>query len=93
MFQVPLLLYTVLKIDAERDVLNKDMDEELVYQLVSVYIETIDDLKAKAPYGNTVGFDLPMQGMCGVNPVKYHPGAVRAWRDAGYTIDECAVAE
>lgn len=75
------------------NVVHKDMDEELVYQLVSVYIETIDDLKAKAPYGNTVGFDLPMQGMCGVNPVKYHPGAVRAWRDAGYTIDECAVAE
>lgn len=73
------------------NVVHKDMDEELVYKLVSAYIETMAELKAKAPFGNNVGFDDPMQGMCGVNPVKYHPGAVRAWRDAGYTIDDCAV--
>ncbi len=75
------------------NVVHKDMDEQIVYDLVSAYVETIDDLKAKAPFGNSVGFDQPMQGMCGVNPIKYHPGAVRAWRDAGYTIDECAVGD
>lgn len=74
------------------DVVHKDMDEELVYTLVSAYIETIDELKAKAPYGNNVNFDNPMLGMCGANPVKYHPGAARAWRDAGYELDDCAVA-
>nr|MBX2885597.1 hypothetical protein [Granulosicoccus sp.] len=74
------------------NVVHKDMDEELVYKLVASYIDTMDDLKAKAPFGNTVGFDEPMQGMCGVNPVKYHPGAARAWRDAGYKLDDCAVA-
>lgn len=72
-------------------VVHKDMDEELVHNLVAGYVETIDALKAKAPFGDTVGFDMPMQGMCGVNPVKYHPGAARAWRDAGYMIEECAV--
>jgi len=40
-----------------------------------------------------VGFDVPMQGMCGANPVKYHPGAARAWIDAGYKLDECALAK
>ena len=75
------------------NVVHKDMDEELVYQLVSAYVATLDDLKAKAPYGNTVGFDNPMLGMCGKNPVKYHPGAARAWREAGYELDDCAVAE
>ena len=75
------------------NVVHKDMDEQLVYDLVSVYVDTIEDLKAKAPFGDSVGFDDPMQGMCGVNPVKYHPGAVRAWRDAGYTIDDCAVGD
>ena len=75
------------------NVVHKDMDEQLVYDLVSAYVATLDELKAKAPFGNNVGFDDPMQGMCGVNPVKYHPGAVRAWRDAGYTIDECAVSQ
>ena len=74
------------------NVVHKDMDEELVYKLVSAYVATLDDLKAKAPYGDTVNFDNPMLGMCGANPVKYHPGAVRAWTEAGYTIDECARA-
>ena len=33
MLQVPLLLYTILKIDGERDVLSKDMDEELSHKV------------------------------------------------------------
>lgn len=33
MFQVPLLLYTILKIDGERDVLNTNMDEELIHKV------------------------------------------------------------
>jgi hypothetical protein len=28
--------------------------------------------------------------MCGLNPMKYHPGAVRAWEDAGFDIPDCA---
>ena len=75
------------------DVVHKDMDEELVYKLVSAYIGTIKELKAKAPFGETVNFDNPMLGMCGANVVKYHPGAARAWRDAGYKLDDCAVAQ
>ena len=74
-------------------VVHKDMDDQLVYDLVSAYVATMDDLKGKAPFGNTVAFDEPMQGMCRANPVKYHPAAARAWRDAGYTLDDCAVAE
>ena len=27
---------------------------------------------------------------CGPNPLKYHPGAVAAWEEAGYTIPDCA---
>ncbi|MEX0339802.1 MAG: TAXI family TRAP transporter solute-binding subunit [Arenibacterium sp.] len=75
------------------NVVHKDMDDQLVYDLVSAYIATLDDLKAKAPFGNTVAFDEPMQGMCGANPVKYHPAAARAWREAGFELDDCAVAE
>jgi hypothetical protein len=40
MFQVPLLLYTVLKIDRERDVLNNDMDEELCHRVRNVVMHT-----------------------------------------------------
>jgi len=74
-------------------VVNKDMDDQLVFDLVSAYIGTMDELKAKAPFGETVAFDEPMQGMCGANPVQYHPAAARAWREAGYTVEDCAVAE
>jgi TRAP-type uncharacterized transport system substrate-binding protein len=72
------------------DVVHKDMDEELVYELVSAYIASLDALKAKAPFGNTVNYDNPGLGMCGANPVKYHKGATRAWEDAGYNIPDCA---
>ena len=73
-------------------VVHKDMDEQLVYDLVAAYVDTLDELKAKAPYGDTVNFDNPALGMCGRNPVQYHPGAARAWRDAGYELPDCAVA-
>lgn len=72
------------------DVVHKDMDEQLVYDLVSAYVASLDDLMAKAPFGKTVNFDNPALGMCGLNPMKYHPGAVRAWEDAGYDIPDCA---
>lgn len=72
------------------DVVHKDMDEQLVYDLVSAYVASMDDLKAKAPFGETVNFDNPSLGMCGLNPMKYHKGAVRAWEDAGYDIPDCA---
>lgn len=75
------------------DVVHKDMDEELVYSLVSAYVKSLDALLAKAPFAGNVNFDNPMLGMCGLNPMKYHPGAARAWREAGYELDDCAVAD
>jgi TRAP-type uncharacterized transport system substrate-binding protein len=74
------------------NVVHKNMDDALVYDLVSGYIKTLDSLMSKAPYGTTVGYDFPMQGMCGANPIKYHVAAARAWREAGYALDDCAVA-
>lgn len=72
------------------NVVHKDMDEELAYALTKAYIESLDALMAKAPYGTTVNYDNPGLGMCGRNPMKYHPGATRAWEEAGYTIPDCA---
>ena len=54
---------------------------------------TLDDIKAKAPFmanswhGET---DIALTDMCGLNPLKYHPGAVAAWEEAGYSIPDCA---
>lgn len=77
------------------DIVNKNMDEELAYQLTKAHIETLDALKAKAPFAANVGFgevDIGVSGMCGANPIKYHPGATRAWEEAGYEIADCAKA-
>jgi len=75
------------------DTVHKDMDEELAYQLTKAHIETLDQLKSKAPFAANVGFgvvDITKSGMCGPNPLKYHAGAVRAWEEAGHEIAACA---
>lgn len=72
---------------------NASMDEELAYQLTKAHIETLDEIYAKAPYARNVGFenlDPKASGMCGPNPLKYHPGAARAWEEAGFAVPACA---
>ena len=75
------------------DMVNKSMDEELAYQLTKAHVENIDNIKALAPFMATLNFgvlDQKVAGLCGPNPVKFHPGAVRAWEEAGHTIPDCA---
>ena len=75
------------------DIVNKSMDFDLAKALVTAHIETLEQLKAKAPFANAVGFgvlDAARSGMCGPNPLKYHAGAVAAWEEAGYTVPDCA---
>ena len=70
-----------------------DLDEELAYQLVRVHIENLDAIRAKAPFAEFAGFgvlDAESTGLCGPNPLRYHPGAVRAWEEAGYIVPDCA---
>jgi len=72
---------------------HASMSEVLAYQLTKAHIETLDGIYAKAPYARNVGFeelDAKKSGMCGPNPVKYHPGAARAWEEAGYNVPDCA---
>jgi len=75
------------------DIVNKSMSFELAKSLTKAHIDTLDDLKKKAPFAANVGFgvvDVAKSGMCGPNPIKYHAGAVAAWEEAGYKIDDCA---
>ncbi|AKS46455.1 hypothetical protein SAMN05444287_1571 [Octadecabacter temperatus] len=79
--------------DVGGDAVNVDMDEELAYQLTRAFIENIDVYHSKGIFmanawlGET---DPERSGMCGPSPVRYHPGAVRAWEEAGFTIPDCA---
>ncbi|MEP5153801.1 C4-dicarboxylate ABC transporter substrate-binding protein [Planktotalea sp.] len=80
--------------DIGGDVVNTSMDEELAYQLTKTFLDGLDMIKQRTPsmakgwLGET---DPAITGMCGPNPIKYHPGAVRAWQEAGYTLPECAL--
>ena len=75
------------------DMVNKSMDEELAYQLTKAHIENLDRHKKIAPFMASLNFgvlDKAIAGLCGPNPIKFHPGAVRAWEEAGHTVPECA---
>jgi len=79
--------------DTGGEIVNVNMDEELAYQLTKAFLDNMDVYTQKAPnmantwLGKT---DIELTGLCGANPVKYHPGAVRAWEEAGYSLPDCA---
>ncbi len=75
------------------DVVNASMDAKVAKALTAAHISTLKQLKAKAPAAANAGFAILTQaetGMCGANPLKYHPGAVAAWEEAGYKVPACA---
>lgn len=80
--------------DIGGDVVNTSMDEELAYQLTKTFLDGLPQLTARTPsmpkawLGET---DPALTGMCGLNPMRYHPGAVRAWEEAGYTLPDCSM--
>lgn len=76
------------------ETVNKSMDFKVAKALTASFLKGLDDVfRAKAPFmpnawhGET---DLKLTDMCGANPLKYHPGAVAAWEEAGYKIPDCA---
>lgn len=75
------------------DVVNKDMSFDMAKALTAEYIAKLDQLKAKTAYMKNVGLatlEPDLSGFCGLNPVKYHPGAVAAWEGAGFSVPDCA---
>ncbi len=75
------------------DIVNKSMSFDLAKALTKAHIDTLEQLKSKAPFAKNAGYgivDAVKSGMCGPNPLKYHAGAVTAWEEAGYKIDDCA---
>ncbi len=75
------------------EVVRADMDAKLAKALTKEMIKNVDLFKKKAAYmvHSAIGdLDPAITGMCGANPIKYHPGAVAAWEEAGYKIPDCA---
>ena len=75
------------------EIVNTSMSFDTAKTLTKAFLDSLVDIKAKAPFmanswhGET---DVAKTDMCGLNPMKYHPGAVSAWEDAGYKIPDCA---
>lgn len=78
------------------DIVSKNMSFDLAKALTKAHIDTLDRLKSKAPFARHAGYgivDVVKSGMCGPNPLKYHAGAVAAWEEAGFKIEDCAKPE
>ena len=78
---------------AGADMVHMSMDFELAKTLTRVAISNVKAFTTKAPYMANIGIgntDPAKTGLCGAVPVKYHPGAVAAWEEAGHKIPDCA---
>ena len=70
------------------------MDEELAYQITTAFLEGESRFLEGSPRGPFMrmsfgDIDGTSQGACGAVQIKMHPGAIRAFEDAGHTIADC----
>jgi TRAP-type uncharacterized transport system substrate-binding protein len=72
------------------EVVNASMDFETAKALTKAMIDNVDTFLTKAPYMATTKVGSVGFGLCGAVPVKYHPGAVAAYEEAGMTVPDCA---
>ena len=71
-----------------------EMDEQLVYDIVAAYLAGEERFLTGSPRGpfTLLSFgdiDGATQGACGAVQVKMHPGAIRAYEDAGHSVADC----
>ncbi|MDP5347017.1 MAG: C4-dicarboxylate ABC transporter substrate-binding protein [Paracoccaceae bacterium] len=74
-------------------VARADLPDDVVKAIVAAYIATLPELKTRSPYAANVNYDVvdaDVTGLCNGLSLKYHPGAVAAWEEAGYAIPDCA---
>ncbi len=70
------------------------LDEDLVYAITKAYLEGEDRFLTGSPRGpytrlSFSDIDGVSQGACGAVQIKMHPGAIRAFEDAGHSVADC----
>lgn len=70
------------------------LDEELAYNIVKALLEGQDRFLKGSPRGPYLfmsfgDIDGKSQGVCGAVQLKMHPGAIRAYEEAGHTVADC----
>jgi len=72
------------------------MDFETAKALTTAMLNNIDVFMKKAPYMGTTNIgasDPATTGLCGAVPLKYHPGSIAAFEEAGLEVPDCAKPE
>lgn len=75
------------------EVVNKSMDFDTAKALTATMLKNVDAFLSKSPIMATTNMgktDPEVSGLCGAVPVKYHPGSVAAFEEAGIEIPDCA---
>ena len=72
------------------EVVHKDMDFDTAKALTAAVIANAETFLTKTPFMATTNVGSVGFGLCGAVPVKYHPGAVAAYEEAGMTVPDCA---
>jgi len=78
--------------DTGGDMVHKNMDKKVAKALTAAFIKGIPALQKKVPFAKTTLYgtiDDAKMGMCNAG-VKFHPGAVEAWEEAGHSVPACA---
>ncbi len=70
------------------------MAEDLAYNIVKAMLDGEERFRTGSPRGPFMfmsfgDIDGVTQGVCGAVQVKMHPGAIRAYEDAGHTVADC----
>lgn len=72
------------------EVVHKDMDFDTAKALTAAMLANVDAFLTKAPFMSTTKVGSVGFGLCGAVPIKYHPGALAAYEEAGLTVPDCA---
>ncbi|UWR13394.1 TAXI family TRAP transporter solute-binding subunit [Sulfitobacter mediterraneus] len=67
---------------------NANLDEDLVYNVTKAYIADLDGLRGAAPWVPSLNLDQGVWGLTPIAGIKLHPGALRAWEEAGVSIPD-----
>ncbi len=70
------------------------MDDDLAYEITKAYLEGQERFETGSPRGPWLfmsfgDIDGVSQGVCGAVDMTMHPGAIRAYEEAGHTIADC----
>jgi len=75
------------------EVVHKNMNFETAKKLTATMLANVDKFLTKTPYMATTNMgttETEKSGLCGAVPVKYHPGSVAAFEEAGIAVPDCA---